>query len=137
MSTDPTSRPRSDDELLSSAIPIDAAATEADAELEPVEIEQPRPGDTTTGSRIRAFGQQHHDPHENHWKRQPNLTGRGAIHVKTFYAKLRQDAIEHLDTQINQWLDSHEEYEVKFVTTSVGTLMGKNTEDAIFINVWV
>ena len=74
---------------------------------------------------------------KSQWKRQPNKTGAGATHVKTFFCKLRADAIEFMDEQMNQWLDQHPEVEVKFVTTSVGAMVGKTTEPALFINLWV
>lgn len=87
-------------------------------------------------SRIRAMegGGGHR---QKPWKRQPNVSGQGATHVRTFVAKLRYEAIEHLDEQINDWLDAHPECEVKFVTTAVGPLTGKLKEDALFVNVWV
>jgi len=67
----------------------------------------------------------------------PNKTGHGAIHVKTFVAKLRLDSIEHMDQQINEWLDAHPDYEVKFCTMSTGELKDKLTEPALFLCVWV
>ncbi len=88
-----------------------------------------------SSSRIHAFGRTKR--HEDEWTRTPNTTGTGAIHVKTFVAKLRLDAIEYLDRQVNEWLDAHPQYEVKLVTTAVGDLMGKMKEQALFVNVWV
>ena len=85
---------------------------------------------------IQVFGGQR-VPHEDKWSRNTNVTGKGATHVKTFYCKLRPDAIQYLDDQINEWLDKHPEYEVKLVTSTVGKLVGKNIEDALFLNVWV
>ncbi|MEM6332604.1 MAG: hypothetical protein AAF823_04615, partial [Planctomycetota bacterium] len=41
------------------------------------------------------------------------------------------------DEQVNEWLDAHPEYEVKFVSQSIGKLVGKNTEDALFMSIWV
>ncbi len=131
----------SEEQLLANAIPIDV--NEADANdgtdhdgenLAPIEL------DETTSSvigsnKIRTFDTR--KPHEDHWKRTPNVTNQGAIHVKTFVTKLRLDAINHLDDQINGWLDNHPEYEVKFVSQSIGKLVGKNTEDALFVSVWV
>jgi len=139
----------SDDDLLANAIPIDAQQAESELDeltpepedadletLEPIELEQQDPAEaSTSGKRIVAFGTR--EPHEDKWQRVPNKTGQGAIHVKTFVSKLRLDAIEHADAQINHWLDNHPEYEVKFVTTTVGTLRGKLLEEALFINVWV
>lgn len=137
-----------DDELLSNALPMPKdeeeleeleVIGESDPELDPIEVGDLSAGDMDEGemssAKITAFGVR--KPHEDHWNRMPNVTGQGAIHVKTFVTKLRMDAVEHLDEQINEWLDAHPEYEVKFVTTAIGTLFGKNKEDALFMNVWV
>lgn len=140
-----------DDELLSTATPIpkddELEELEVLEELDPADDPELTPidvGDLSTSgmdpaelssSKITAFGVR--KPHEDHWNRTPNVTGQGAIHVKTFVTKLRMEAIEHLDTQVNEWLDAHPEYEVKFVTTTIGTLFGKNKEEALFMNVWV
>ncbi len=142
MSDDPKpSKPIDDDQLLANAIPIDLNETDAndgtdhDAdELAPIELGEP--SSSVVGSnKIRTFDTRKR--HEEHWNRSPNLTGSGAIHVKTFVAKLRLDAVDHLDQQINEWLDNHPEYEVKFATKTIGKLVGKNTEDALFVSVWV
>jgi hypothetical protein len=136
----------SDDELLDSAIPIDLTeedladdppASEPDDDLVPIDLAAPDGGEESGKSKIQVFGEAQRKPHSDHWTRTPNTTGSGAIHVKTFVAKLRLDAINNLDEQVNTWLDAHPEYEVKFVTTSVGKLVGKISEDAIFMNVWV
>lgn len=88
--------------------------------------------------KIRAFEQKlGGGGHESNWKRKPNLTGSGAIHVKSFHCKLTGDSLEFLDAQINQWLDDHPEYEVKLVTTSIGEWTGKLKEPALIVNVWV
>jgi hypothetical protein len=41
-----------------------------------------------------------------------------------------------LDDKINEWLDSHPEVEIKFVTTNIGQFEGKVRELAMVINVW-
>jgi len=134
-----------DDDLLKNApqIPHDEEldeleVIEEDDELAPLVVEGLEsnvPPSQQASSKIMQFAQR--VAHEDHWNRKPNLTGQGAIHVKTFVAKLRLDAVEHLDEQVNEWLDAHPEYEVKFVTTTVGQLVGKTTEDALFMSVWV
>jgi hypothetical protein len=94
----------------------------------------------TPGHKIRAFEQSLTKGHgEEHWKRTPQPTGtnRGAVHVKSFHCKLTGDSLEFLDNQINDWLDSHPEYEVKMVTTSIGEWTGKLKEPALIVNVWV
>ena len=126
----------SDEDLLARAIPIDTEEAEpaTEDELDPIEVEEDDPGSTQT-KKIRVFGSTVR--HEDKWSRSPNVTGQGAIHVKTFVSKLRLDAITHIDQQINEWLDKNPDYEVKHVSSAIGTLIGKNVEEALFINVWV
>ena len=101
---------------------------------EPVPVES-NEGPVTGSSKITAFGPQ--GRHEESWNRTPNTTGTGAIHVKTFHAKLTDDALRYLDQSINEWLDAHPQYEVKFVTSTVGTLTGKTKEPHLVCQVWV
>jgi hypothetical protein len=85
--------------------------------------------------KITAFGRDRR--HEESWQRTPNTTGSGAIHVKTFSCKLTEDALQYMDQAINEWLDAHPQYEVKFVSTSIGTMTGKLKEPALICQVWV
>ena len=125
-----------DNELLANAIDISSMQNEPEPEPEPIEIEIE--GDDGPQRTIQTFGGgSGAAKQETKWKRQPNKTGHGATHVRTFVSKMRLDAIEHLDEQINEWLDEHPELEVKFVTTSHGTLTGKTKEEAMFVSVWV
>lgn len=76
--------------------------------------------------------------HEDSWKRSPNSTKSGAIHVKSFHCKLSDDALGFLDQQVNEWLDAHPQYEVKFSTATVGEFQGKmGREFHLIIQVWV
>ncbi len=104
------------------------------ANNDPLDIDLSEP--TSGESKIRAIGVSE-DKKASKWKRQPNLTGTGATHVRTFFAKTRVEGFAALDEQINAWLDEHPEFEIKFVTTSVGELIGKTKEAALFVNVWV
>lgn len=141
-----TRRAINDEDLLADAIPIDLEEEEEADELAPIEVDlsgddvadaAEDPSASQSSTKIHQFEQTIRKAHADHWNRTPNATGTGAIHVKTFVAKLRMDAIDNLDDQVNQWLDAHPEYEVKFVTTSIGKLVGKISEEAIFMNVWV
>lgn len=75
--------------------------------------------------------------HEDSWKRTPNITGTGAIHMKSFHCKLNEESMALMDAQVNEWLDSHPQYEVKFVTTAVGTWLSKTSEPHLILNVWL
>lgn len=153
----PDKKPISDEDLLADAIEIDLSEDDMaeeehaklkapddgiersdNVDLSPIDLEsEDLEADPMQQSKIHIFGGDQRKAHADHWNRTPNKTGSGAIHVKTFVAKLRLDAVDNLDEQVNNWLDTHPEYEVKFVTTSIGKLVGKISEDAIFMNVWV
>lgn len=76
--------------------------------------------------------------HEDNWKRTPNATGTGAIHVRTFHCKFSEDALHVLDQQVNEWLDAHPQYEVKHTTSTVGEWAGKlGKETHLVVQVWV
>lgn len=75
--------------------------------------------------------------HEDSWNRTPNQTGQGAIHVRSFHCKLNDEALALMDSQINDWLDEHPQYEVKMVTTTIGTWLSKTSELRLIVNVWV
>ncbi|WP_432797337.1 hypothetical protein [Poriferisphaera sp. WC338] len=132
-----------DEELLQSAPPITPELIdEEEDELAPIDVDDapqdpdaPVEGNIVGSNKIRTFqqGQEHTD----HWQRETNQTGTGATHCKTFFCKLRADAIHHLDDQVNEWLDKHPAYEVKFSNVTTGKLVGKITEEAIFMTVWV
>lgn len=104
-----------------------------DPNEEPIEISMDVSDDTP--SMINTGQISHKD--EKQYQRSPNATGQGAIRVKTFHAKIRDDALEYMDEQINQWLDEHPEYEVKFATSTIGELIGKTRELALIVNVWI
>ncbi len=88
--------------------------------------------------KIRAFEQRVAGKHEDKgWARTPNISGTGAIHVRSFHCKLNTESLEFLDQQVNEWLDAHPQYEVKFVTTGVGEWVGKVREPNFIVQVWV
>ena len=92
-------------------------------------------GGAVVSKKITAFEKVRR--HEDKWSRTPNTTGQGAIHVRTFHSKLTADALTYLDQCVNEWLDAHPQYEVKFVTSTVGTLTGKLKEPHLICQVWV
>ncbi len=98
----------------------------------------PQASSSSAPSKIRTFEQKLRSiRHEDNWNRTPNSNGTGAIHCKSFHCKLTGDSLEFLDQQINEWLDAHPQYEVKFVTSSIGTWSGKVKEPSLIMNVWV
>jgi hypothetical protein len=102
-------------------------------------LDDPLPVAETKGpvisKKIRAIERDRR--HEDKWARTPNTTGTGAIHVKSFHCKLTDDALAYMDQTINEWLDAHPQYEVKFVNSTVGVLTGKLKEPNLVCQVWV
>lgn len=129
------SKHANDDELLAGAIDISSLNDDEDQTPDEIELVEEQVTEDQPQRAIRTFGDTTRQTKT--WKRQPNADGTGATHVRTFVSKMRLDAIEHLDEQINDWLDEHPELEVKFVTTSHGILTGKTKEEALFVSVWV
>ena len=114
---------------LDDTLPLDIAAEE----VAPSDQSAP-----ASSSKIRTFQQKlGGGKHEDNWNRTPNVTGTGAIHVKSFHCKLTGDSLDFLHQQINEWLDAHPQYEVKFVTTGIGTWTAKLKEPHLIVNVWV
>ena len=110
-------------------------------EPEPQPVLVPRVATVTGGEpapKIKAFEQRLSGKHEDKgWSRTPNSPGTGAIHVRSFHCKLNSESLEFLDQQINEWLDAHPQYEVKFVTTCIGEWTGKIREPNLIVQIWV
>lgn len=124
-------KPPPDDLSLDDTLPLDLGD-------EPVPVARPAAETGGAGNKIRTFEQKlGAGRHEDKWARTPNVTGAGAIHMKSFHCRLTGDSLEFLDQQINEWLDAHPQYEVKMVTTSVGMWSGKLKEPNLIVNVWV
>jgi hypothetical protein len=112
------------------------------AELEPltlIEDDTPAtpagPGPAPAPKKIMAFGADAHVRRDK-WKRNTVKTGTGATRVRSFHGKYSEQGLEYLDNAINEWLDNHEDVEVKFVTSTVMTFEGKIREPALVLNVW-
>lgn len=123
----PVSRPPEPKPIVA-AVPAPASTPAASANV----------GAAGGASKIQMFEQRMGAKrHEDKWSRSPNSTGTGAIHCKSFHCKLVGDSLEFLDQQINEWLDAHPQYEVKFVTSSIGEWTGKSREPNLIVQVWV
>ncbi len=129
--TPPEKKKTTQDEDLSldDTLPLDLSPAPTAKSATPAQDQPPK---------IRTFEQKlRTSRHEDNWNRTPNSTGTGAIHVKSFHCKLTGDSLDFLDQQINEWLDAHPQYEVKIVTTSIGTWTGKLKEPNLIVNIWV
>ncbi|UCD29242.1 MAG: hypothetical protein JSV03_01810 [Planctomycetota bacterium] len=70
------------------------------------------------------------------FRRPLNQTGQGATRIRTFYAKFTEGAIRHMEQQVNAWLDSHPEIEVKFATTTLGKSEERHSETCLIMTIF-
>src|SRR5687768_6403022 len=105
-------------------------------ELDPIDLEEEVEEANLAGmKKIRAFGVQ--DSHaRSNYTRKPATNCQGACRVRSFHGKLSEQGLEYIDNAINDWLDSHPDIEVKFVTPTIGLFDGKMKEMALVLNVW-
>lgn len=143
-----------DDFLLSDAIPIDQLGDDDNLLADAIPIDQLSDDEPAKGGggkdegidladdedapkqEIRTFERKKTDDEDSRYARPVNTTRQGASRIKTFVAKLRLDAIEHMDHQVNEWLDAHPDYEIKSAVSVVGELTGKIKEPALFMTVF-
>lgn len=87
-------------------------------------------------SKIKSFSVAQEKSHLTKFNRQPTVTGRGAIRVRTFHSRLSDESLAYMDDKINEWLDGHPDIEIKFTTCAIGQYDGKIKEPALVLNVW-
>lgn len=75
-------------------------------------------------------------PEEARLTRPVNKTGTGATRCRTFHSKLSDEAMRHMDQQINDWCDRHPDVEIKFCSSTVGTWTGKHAEPNLIVTVF-
>lgn len=73
---------------------------------------------------------------EGNFKRPLLTASRNATRCRTFHAKLTDASLAHLDDMINEWADSHEDIEIKFVTASMGVVEGKHADPHYILTCW-
>ena len=59
-----------------------------------------------------------------------------ATRCKTFHAKLSDASFSHLDEQINEWADAHDDVHIKFAVSTIGVVEGKNRDSHIIVTVF-
>lgn len=104
--------------------------------LSSVSLVDDDPNQPAPVSKIKAFGVAGSGQRNHDWKRHTKAPGTGAVRVRTFHCKFSEQGTDFLDNQINEWLDSHPEVEIKFVTSTVGVFEGKIREPALVLNLW-
>lgn len=110
-----------------------------DADLDPISlVDEPAalPNAAPHVSKIKAFMGAGPTGASHAYKRQPTVTGHGAVRVRSFHGRLSDEGMQFMDDKINEWIDLHPDIEIKFVTTQIGQFEGKIREPALIVNIW-
>jgi len=59
-----------------------------------------------------------------------------ATRCKVFQCKMTEGSLQHLNEQINDWVDAHENVEIKFANTNVGAFEGKGSESHMVVTLF-
>lgn len=73
--------------------------------------------------------------HEVTLNRPLNLTGTGATRCRIFYCRIAVEALENMQSRINEWIDN-DEIEVKHVGQELAIMEGKTPRPNLVVTVW-
>lgn len=76
-----------------------------------------------------------HQPRHNY--RRPVLAdSTAATRCRTFHCRMSDAGFVHLNAQIDEWVDAHDDIQIKFATSSVGVIEGKHTESHLIVTLF-
>lgn len=122
----------------------DAAVTGVVEDLAPIELEDDddRIGSSLGMSSSRIHGAtaatlgQGGAKDESQFKRKLLPEVAGATRCRSFHCRLSDGAVDFMNSQINDWLDSRDDIVLKFATSTIGQFEGKHTEPNMIITVF-
>jgi hypothetical protein len=59
-----------------------------------------------------------------------------ATRCRTFHCKLSDASFGHLNQQVNEFVDAHEEVAIKFATSTVGVVEGKHADPHLIVTIF-
>jgi hypothetical protein len=104
-------------------------------EEEPISIEGGDEGAASTSVRAIGAARGGATASKSTFKRALNVTGHGATRCRVFRSRIAAAALDFMEGQINQWLDS-DKIEIKHVGHVIGTMEGKTPEPNVIVMVW-
>ena len=70
------------------------------------------------------------------YHRQLNPVGQDATRCRTFHSKLNDSAVAFMNDQLNTWVDSHPQINIKFATSAIGIFEGKQKDPNLIVTVF-
>ncbi len=123
------------------AVPAPAPGPPAEVEEAPIALVAEDEIDQATDrpASIRAFasGVQTGSTAFREQYRRGLLSGSAnATRCRTFHTKLNDASFAHMNQQINEWVDSNEDIEIKFATSVIGVVEGKHADPHLIVTVF-
>jgi hypothetical protein len=88
-------------------------------------------------SQIHAFGGGAGLKAAEHEFKRPLLKGSpSATRCRTFHCKITDASFANLNEQINEWVDEHEDVEIKFALSNIGVVEGKHSDPHLIVTVF-
>jgi len=73
---------------------------------------------------------------EHTYKRSLLKDTQSATRCRTFHCKLTDASFVNLNEQINEWVDEHEDVEIKFALSNIGVVEGKHADPHLIVTIF-
>lgn len=73
---------------------------------------------------------------EREYKRPLLHDTQSATRCRTFHCKLTDASFANLNEQVNEWVDEHEDIEIKFALSNIGVVEGKHADPHLIVTVF-
>jgi len=126
--------------LVASLDDTDIEAEAAQQEDEPISLIDEPEQKVETERKIRSFGEggitAGQGVVDTSGLKRSVLKGAAATRCRTFHSKLSDAAVAYMNNQVNEWVDSDPEIEIKFATSTIGVFEGKHAEQNLILTVF-
>ena len=93
--------------------------------------------DENAPSQIHAFSSAASAAQKQKEYRRPLLTNsRNATRCRTFHCKLTDASLDNINDMINDWVDEHDDIEIKYALSDIGVVEGKHADPHLIITVF-
>lgn len=122
-------------------ITLDDTTADQDDEPEndPIEVVLDAPAESTQ-SKIRSFGEGaitgSQGQVDTSALKRTLSKGASATRCRTFHSKLTDASVAYMNNQVNEWVDSDPDIEIKFASSTIGTFEGKHSEQHLIVTVF-
>ena len=114
-----------------------------DPELASIAVDAPATPEELSSTAIHGFsgadslaGAGFAPDDESKFKRRLDPRSPFATRCRTFHAKLSEGAVVYMNEQVNQWVDSSRDVNIKFATSTIGTFEGKHADPHLIVTIF-